>query len=46
MDAQELPEPYPLPTESPIVQAAGGWAHCAAVTGISFFLLVFATYSE
>jgi alpha-tubulin suppressor-like RCC1 family protein len=30
---QEVPEPYPLPTESPIIQAAGGWAHCAAVTG-------------
>nr|XP_024364805.1 ultraviolet-B receptor UVR8-like isoform X2 [Physcomitrium patens] len=30
---QEVPELYPLPTDSPIVHAAGGWAHCAAVTG-------------
>ncbi|XP_024362461.1 uncharacterized protein [Physcomitrium patens] len=30
---QEVPEPYLLPTDSPIIQAAGGWAHCAAVTG-------------
>ncbi|KAG0584600.1 hypothetical protein KC19_3G221400 [Ceratodon purpureus] len=30
---QEFPEPYPLSTDSPIVQAAGGWAHCVAVTG-------------
>ncbi|GAA0176127.1 guanyl-nucleotide exchange factor [Lithospermum erythrorhizon] len=28
----EVPEPYPLPTEDAIVQAAAGWAHCVAVT--------------
>lgn len=40
---QEVPEPYPLSTDSPIVQAAGGWAHCVAVTGISslFYLTLY-----
>ncbi|XP_047321647.1 ultraviolet-B receptor UVR8 isoform X2 [Impatiens glandulifera] len=28
----ETPEPFPLPTESSIVKAAAGWAHCVAVT--------------
>ncbi|GLT89535.1 hypothetical protein SLE2022_075130 [Rubroshorea leprosula] len=27
----EIPEPFPLPTEASIVQAAAGWAHCVAV---------------
>ncbi|KAL3357985.1 hypothetical protein AABB24_015222 [Solanum stoloniferum] len=26
------PEPFPLPTEDPIVKAAAGWAHCVSVT--------------
>ncbi|CAM6070378.1 unnamed protein product [Sphagnum tenellum] len=30
---QEVPEPYPLQIDTPIIQAAAGWAHCAAVTG-------------
>jgi hypothetical protein len=29
----ETPEPFPLPTEAPVVQASSGWAHCAVVTG-------------
>ncbi|KAI5077940.1 hypothetical protein GOP47_0007764 [Adiantum capillus-veneris] len=29
---EERPEPFPLPSESPIIQAAAGWAHCAVVT--------------
>eukprot|EP00250_Pteridium_aquilinum_P010362 c19332_g1_i2 orf=1875-3143(-) len=29
---EERPEPFPLPSESPIVQAAAGWAHCVVVT--------------
>ncbi|KAL7147729.1 hypothetical protein ABFS83_06G126200 [Erythranthe nasuta] len=29
---KETPEPFPLPAEAIIVQAAAGWAHCAAVT--------------
>ncbi|KAG5052989.1 Ultraviolet-B receptor UVR8 [Glycine soja] len=28
----ETPEPFPLPTETSIVKAAAGWAHCVAVT--------------
>ncbi|WCJ19674.1 Regulator of chromosome condensation (RCC1) family protein [Euphorbia peplus] len=28
----EIPEPFPLPTEAPIVKAAAGWAHCVAAT--------------
>lgn len=28
----ETPEPFPLPTESHIVRAAAGWAHCVLVT--------------
>ncbi|KAL9255829.1 Ultraviolet-B receptor UVR8-like protein [Drosera capensis] len=28
----ETPEPYPLPTDTSIVKAAAGWAHCASVT--------------
>ncbi|XP_015086597.1 ultraviolet-B receptor UVR8 isoform X3 [Solanum pennellii] len=28
----EAPEPFPLPTEDPIVKAAAGWAHCVSVT--------------
>jgi alpha-tubulin suppressor-like RCC1 family protein len=28
----ETPEPFPLPTEAPVVQASSGWAHCAVVT--------------
>ncbi|KAL1195873.1 Ultraviolet-B receptor UVR8 [Cardamine amara subsp. amara] len=28
----ETPEPFPLPTEAPVVQASAGWAHCAVVT--------------
>lgn len=28
-----MPEPFPLPTESSIVRAAAGWAHCVSVTG-------------
>lgn len=33
---QERPEPFPLPSESPIMQAAAGWAHCVVVTGVLF----------
>ncbi|XP_058109498.1 ultraviolet-B receptor UVR8-like isoform X2 [Magnolia sinica] len=29
---EETPEPFPLPTETSIVKAAAGWAHCVAVT--------------
>ncbi|MQL86764.1 hypothetical protein Taro_019308 [Colocasia esculenta] len=29
---EETPEAFPLPTETAIVKAAAGWAHCAAVT--------------
>ncbi|XP_077217335.1 PH, RCC1 and FYVE domains-containing protein 1-like isoform X2 [Tasmannia lanceolata] len=29
---EEIPEPFPLPTEASIVKAAAGWAHCVAVT--------------
>ncbi|KAL9226627.1 hypothetical protein vseg_002416 [Gypsophila vaccaria] len=28
----ETPEPFPLPTESSIVKAAAGWAHCVSIT--------------
>ncbi|KAL0725671.1 hypothetical protein Bca4012_040270 [Brassica carinata] len=28
----ETPEPFPLPTEAPVMQASAGWAHCAVVT--------------
>ncbi|XP_069144790.1 ultraviolet-B receptor UVR8 isoform X9 [Solanum lycopersicum] len=28
----EAPEPFPLPTEDPIMKAAAGWAHCVSVT--------------
>ncbi|XP_065872575.1 ultraviolet-B receptor UVR8 [Euphorbia lathyris] len=28
----EIPEPFPLPTEAPVVRAAAGWAHCVAAT--------------
>ncbi|XP_061343528.1 ultraviolet-B receptor UVR8-like isoform X2 [Gastrolobium bilobum] len=28
----ETPEPFPLPTETSIVKAAAGWAHCVVVT--------------
>ncbi|KAK2968546.1 hypothetical protein RJ640_009391 [Escallonia rubra] len=28
----EIPEPFPLPTETSIVKAAAGWAHCVSVT--------------
>ncbi|KAK3031926.1 hypothetical protein RJ639_036722, partial [Escallonia herrerae] len=28
----EIPEPFPLPTETSIVRAAAGWAHCVSVT--------------
>ncbi|XVF08147.1 hypothetical protein REPUB_Repub06bG0200900 [Reevesia pubescens] len=28
----ETPEPFPLPTEASIVNAAAGWAHCVSVT--------------
>ncbi|KAF8117336.1 hypothetical protein N665_0011s0058 [Sinapis alba] len=28
----ETPEPFPLPTEAPVIQASAGWAHCAVVT--------------
>ncbi|GAB2299743.1 hypothetical protein Dimus_033797 [Dionaea muscipula] len=28
----ETPESFPLPTDSPIVKAAAGWAHCVSVT--------------
>ncbi|CAA2976134.1 Hypothetical predicted protein [Olea europaea subsp. europaea] len=31
----EKPEPFPLPTETPIVKAAACWAHCVAITGIA-----------
>ncbi|XP_022842704.1 ultraviolet-B receptor UVR8-like isoform X1 [Olea europaea var. sylvestris] len=30
---EETPEPYPLPTNDPILKAAAGWAHCVSVTG-------------
>lgn len=30
---KEAPEPFPLPTEDPIMKAAAGWAHCVSVTG-------------
>ncbi|CAN6442816.1 unnamed protein product [Victoria cruziana] len=29
---EEMPEPFPLPTEAAIVKAAASWAHCVAVT--------------
>ncbi|CAN6471634.1 unnamed protein product [Victoria cruziana] len=29
---EENPEPFPLPTEATIINAAAGWAHCVAVT--------------
>ncbi|PKA63969.1 Ultraviolet-B receptor UVR8 [Apostasia shenzhenica] len=29
---EEIPEPFPLPTEVEVVKAAAGWAHCVAVT--------------
>uniref|UniRef100_A0A1D1YZQ5 E3 ubiquitin-protein ligase HERC2 n=1 Tax=Anthurium amnicola TaxID=1678845 RepID=A0A1D1YZQ5_9ARAE len=29
---EETPEAFPLPTETAIVKAAAGWAHCVAVT--------------
>ncbi|KAH7276582.1 hypothetical protein KP509_39G012900 [Ceratopteris richardii] len=29
---EERPEPFPLPSERPIIQAAAGWAHCVVVT--------------
>ncbi|XP_043814503.1 ultraviolet-B receptor UVR8 isoform X3 [Manihot esculenta] len=28
----EIPEPFPLPTESAVIKAAAGWAHCVATT--------------
>ncbi|XP_030469741.2 ultraviolet-B receptor UVR8 isoform X3 [Syzygium oleosum] len=28
----ETPEPFPLPTDASVVNAAAGWAHCVAVT--------------
>ncbi|KAJ0245685.1 Regulator of chromosome condensation [Hirschfeldia incana] len=28
----ETPEPFPLPSEAPVLQASAGWAHCAVVT--------------
>ncbi|XP_059305547.1 ultraviolet-B receptor UVR8-like isoform X8 [Lycium ferocissimum] len=28
----ETPEPFPVPTEDPIVKAVAGWAHCVSVT--------------
>ncbi|CAN7015004.1 unnamed protein product [Brassica oleracea var. botrytis] len=28
----ETPEPFPLPSEAPVIQASAGWAHCAVVT--------------
>ncbi|KAL3719213.1 hypothetical protein ACJRO7_004210 [Eucalyptus globulus] len=28
----ETPEPFPLPTDATLVNAAAGWAHCIAVT--------------
>lgn len=38
---QEIPEPFPLPTEPSIVKAAAGWAHCVAATGKLDFLIAF-----
>ncbi|CAI0412100.1 unnamed protein product [Linum tenue] len=29
----EIPEPFPVPTDSAIIKAAAGWAHCVAATG-------------
>lgn len=29
---EERPEPFPLPSDVPIIQGAAGWAHCAVVT--------------
>ncbi|XP_031487493.1 ultraviolet-B receptor UVR8-like isoform X1 [Nymphaea colorata] len=29
---EEMPEPFPLPTEAAIIKAAASWAHCVAVT--------------
>ncbi|XP_020525563.1 ultraviolet-B receptor UVR8 isoform X2 [Amborella trichopoda] len=29
---ERTPEPFPLPTDSAIVKAAAGWAHCVAAT--------------
>ncbi|KAG9453103.1 hypothetical protein H6P81_006007 [Aristolochia fimbriata] len=31
---EETPEAFPLPTESSIVKAAAGWAHCVSVTEV------------
>lgn len=28
----ETPEPFPLPTEDPVVKASAGWAHCVLAT--------------
>ncbi|CAA7392714.1 unnamed protein product [Spirodela intermedia] len=29
---EEIPEAFPLPTDTPLMKAAAGWAHCVAVT--------------
>ncbi|CAL1387410.1 unnamed protein product [Linum trigynum] len=30
----EIPEPFPLPTDSVVIKAAAGWAHCVAATDV------------
>ncbi|CAI0411192.1 unnamed protein product [Linum tenue] len=30
----EIPKPFPVPTDSAIIKAAAGWAHCVAATGL------------
>ncbi|CAL1374581.1 unnamed protein product [Linum trigynum] len=30
----EIPEPFPVPTDSAIIKAAAGWAHCVAATDV------------
>ncbi|KAL7248388.1 hypothetical protein ACSBR2_003164 [Camellia fascicularis] len=32
MHVKETPEPFPLPTEAPMMKTAAGWAHCVSVT--------------
>lgn len=39
---KETPEPFPLPTDDPVVKAAAGWAHIVSVTGD----ILFASLSE
>ncbi|CAI0443332.1 unnamed protein product [Linum tenue] len=34
LSAKEIPEPFPVPTDSAIIKAAAGWAHCVAATDV------------